>query len=302
MSHRNNAIALAMFLSMVYLVMGASLGAAAPSLAVNQLVTSGQTVTLQAPSGDYLYQWTAVTGGSTIGAGTAQKFSFKAPLVSQDEGSKAVTISLYIRTKEGGCVNQTSTDISVYSLPVCGISGPAQVGPYETATYSYTGGTSGKLTFEWNVDGKKINGATGPNVDIDWSQYDVINHTIGMILTRDYSDVAPGSTNPFRSISCTFRTNVTYTTGLEVVKTASAATASVGQAVTYTYIIRNTGTIGINSLALKDNKLGEIKLDTKTLMPGTQANRLSSGRPDFHQLQHQSESQWPDGQLVHSPP
>jgi uncharacterized repeat protein (TIGR01451 family) len=260
-------------LTLVYLLVGPSLGAiAAPSsLALNQLITSGQTVTLQAPSGDYLYQWTAVTGGSTIGAGTAQEFSFSAPLVSQVEGSKTVTISLYIRTKEGGCVNQTSADISVYSLPVCGISGPEQVGPYDTATYSYTGGTAGKLTFEWNVDGKKIDGAAGSSVDINWAQYDLINHTIGMTLTRDYSDVAPGSTSPFRSISCSHKTNVTYTTGLVVAKTASATTASVGEAVTYTYTVRNTGTIGITSLALKDDKLGVIMLDTNTLMPGTSA-------------------------------
>ena len=278
MSYSNKAIALVMLLSLVYLLAGLSLGAVAapPSLAVNQLVTSGQTVTLQAPSGDYYYQWTAVTGGATIGAGTAQKFSFSAPLVSQDEGSKAVTISLFIRTKEGGCVNQTSTDINVYSLPVCGISGPAQVGPYETAAYSYTGGTTGKTTFVWNVDGKKIDGATGPNVNIDWTQYNPVNHTIDMTLTRDYSDVAPGSTNPFRSISCTFRTNVTYTTGLQVVKTASATTASVGQAVTYSYTVQNTGTIGINSLVLKDDKLGDIKLDTNTLMPGAQATGTST--------------------------
>ncbi len=275
---RDKAIVSVTFLALVYLMVGSSLGvvAAPPGLAINQLVTSGQTVTLQAPSGDYLYQWEAVTDGSTIGAGTAQKFSFSAPLVSQDEGSKVVTISLYMRTIEGGCVNQTSTDISVYSLPVCGIGGPEQVGPYTAATYSYTGGTSGKLTFEWSVDGKKINGATGPNVDIDWSQYDVINHTIGMTLTRDYSDVAPGSTNPFRSISCTFRTNVTYTAGLVVEKTASATTASVGEDVTYTYTVRNTGTIGINSLALKDNKLGEVKLDANTLMPGTTATATST--------------------------
>ena len=272
------AKAFVVILTLVYLLVGSSLGAvAAPSsLALNQLITSGQTVTLQAPSGDYLYQWTAVTGGSTIGAGTAQKFSFSSPLVSQVEGSKTVTISLYIRTREGGCVNQTSTDISVYSLPVCGISGPEQVGPYDTATYSYTGGTAGKLTFEWNVDGKKIEGATGSSVDINWAQYDLINHTIGMTLTRDYSDVAPGSTSPFRSISCSLKTNVTYTAGLIVAKTASATTASVGEAITYTYTVRNTGTIGINLLSLKDDKLGVVVLDTNMLMPGTSATAVST--------------------------
>jgi len=276
MSYHSKAITLVMLLSLVYLLTGSSLGAVAPSLAVNQLVTSGQTVTLQAPTGDYLYQWTAVTGGATIGQGAARSFSFKAPLVSQDEGSKAVTISLYIRTKEGGCVNQTSTDINVYSLPVCGISGPAQVGPYETAAYSYSGGTGGRTTFVWNVDGKKIDGATGPNVNIDWTQYSPVNHTIGMTLTKDYSDVAPGSTSPFRSISCTYRTNVTYTTGMQVTKTASAAFATVGQAVTYTYTVQNTGTIGINALTLVDDKLGSLVPAARTILPGVSTTATST--------------------------
>lgn len=271
MSLRNQAIISAILLATICLLVCPAFGAAAasPGLSVSQLVTSGQTVTLQAPSGDYIYQWTAVTGGSTIGAGTAQKFTFTAPQVSQEEGSKAVTISLYIRTKEGGCVNQTTTDINVYSLPVCGISGPEQVGPYEASTYSYSGGTGGKLAFLWTVDGKKLEDATAESVTIDWGQYDPGSHTLGMALTRDYSDVAPGSTSPFRSISCEFKTNVTYTSGLEVTKQASSDTASMGQTVTYTYNVLNTGTIGINALSLKDDRLGEVKLDSNMLMPGT---------------------------------
>ncbi len=272
MSSHSKAIVISLFLVLVILLTGDSLGVVAtPTLTINQLVTSGQTVTLQAPSGDYLYTWTAETGGSNIGTGTAQKFSFTAPLVSQEDGSKVVTVYLYIRTIEGGCVNQTSTDISVYALPVCGISGPGLVGPYDVSTYTYSGGTTGQLSFVWTVDGSTIDGANGPSINIDWSQYNVVNHTIGMTLTKDYSDVAPGSTNPFRSISCKLYTNVTYTTGMELAKTASPTTASVGDTVTYTYTVRNTGTIGINSLTLTDNKLGTIVLSPTTILPGGQA-------------------------------
>lgn len=267
-----------MFLSLVYLLAGLSLGAVAapPSLAISQLVTSEQTVTLKAPSGDYYYQWTADTGGATIGQATTQSFSFKAPLVTQDEGSKEVTISLYIRTKEGGCVNQTSTTINVYSLPVCGISGPAQVGPYETATYTYSGGTGGKTTFVWSVDGKNIDGVTGPDLAIDWTQYSPVNHTIGITLTKDYSDVAPGSTNPFRSTSCTFQTNVTYTAGLQVTKTPSTASAAVGESVTYTYTVQNTGTIGINSLTLVDDKLGKLTPAANAILPDATTTAIAT--------------------------
>ncbi len=272
MSYRNKAITSVIQLAIIYLLLLLSssvVSGAVAGLTINQLVTSEQTVTLQAPSGDYYYQWTADTGGATIGQATTRSFSFKAPRVTQDEGSKAVTISLYIRTKEGGCVNQTSTTINVYSLPVCGIGGPATVGPYETATYSYTGGTTGsKLTYVWSIDGKNINGATGPSVAVDWTQYSPVNHTIGMTLTKDYSDVAPGSTNPFRSISCTFRTNVTYTAQMQVTKTPSKASAAVGESVTYTYTVQNTGTIGINSLTLVDNKLGTLTPTAKTIQPG----------------------------------
>ena len=51
---RDKAIVSVTFLALVYLMVGSSLGvvAAPPGLAINQLVTSGQTVTLQAPSGD----------------------------------------------------------------------------------------------------------------------------------------------------------------------------------------------------------------------------------------------------------
>ncbi|MDQ1262019.1 MAG: hypothetical protein QG575_1200, partial [Euryarchaeota archaeon] len=276
MSSHSKAIVISLFLVLVILLSGDSLGVVAtPTLTINQLVTSGQTVTLQAPSGDYLYTWTAETGGSNIGTGTAQKFSFTAPLVSQEDGSKVVTVFLFIRTKEGGCVNQTSTDINVYSLPVCGISGPESVGPYDLSTYTYAGGTTGQLTYEWSLDGKKIDGAVGPSVDIDWSNYDLKNHTIGLLLTKDYSDVAPGSTNPFRSISCTFQTNVTYTTGLELVKTPSPTSASVGEAVTYTYTIRNTGTIGINALKLKDDKLGDLTIASDSLLPNEETTATS---------------------------
>lgn len=272
MSSHRSAIVISILLMLVILFTGDSLSVVAPpSLTISQLVTSGQIVTLNAPQGDYYYQWAADTEGSLIGTGTARTFSFTAPLVSQEDGSKQVHIYLYIRTIEGGCVNETNTTLNVYPLPVCGIDGPESVGPYDVSTYTYSGGTTGQLTFEWTVDGKKIDGATGPSVNIDWSQYDVANHTIVMALTKDYSDVAPGSTNPFRSITCTYQTNVTYTTGMELVKTASTATASVGESVTYTYTVRNTGTIGITSLVLTDNKLGTIVLSPTTILPNEQA-------------------------------
>ncbi|NPV62750.1 MAG: hypothetical protein HPY61_09000 [Methanotrichaceae archaeon] len=241
---------------------------AVPGLTINQLITSGQSVTLQAPEGDYYYEWTADVGGATIASGDEQRFTFTAPQVTQDEGSKTMIVTLLMRTVEGGCVNSASTDVNVYPLPVCGIGGPAEVGPYEKTTYSYTGGTTGTITYEWSVDGTAIQGSTGSEVVVDWSNYDPGKRIVGLSLTKDYSDVAPGSTNPFRTIACSYPVNVTYTSGLELTKTPSVTSAVVGDTVTYTYVLNNVGSIGINDLKLNDDRIGDIPLSVTSLLPG----------------------------------
>jgi len=239
--------------------------AAGQGLSITQLVTSGQSVTLQAPSGDYYYEWTADVKGKNIGAGSEQRFTFTAPETTQDE---TLTVTLLIRTIEGGCVNSASTSINVYPLPVCGIGGPSEAGPYERAKYSYTGGTTGTLTYVWSVDGTTVPGASGPEVEIDWSNYAPGRHTVGLSLTKDYSDLAPGSTNPFRTITCSYPVEITYTSGLQLTKVPSVTEAQVGATVTYTYTLENTGSIGINSLTLKDDKVGDITLPVSSLKPG----------------------------------
>ena len=72
------------------------------------LITSGQSVTLQAPSGDYLYQWAADVDGSTIAQGSEQSFTFTAPTIADGNDIKTIKLFLLIRTIEGGCVNQTT--------------------------------------------------------------------------------------------------------------------------------------------------------------------------------------------------
>ena len=268
MSHRNIAIASIMLLPLVLLIILLSLGtAAAQGITINQLVTSGQSVTLQAPAGNYLYQWSANWDGAQKVSGTSQKFVFTAPAVTQDVGQKTVTVTLLVRSVEGGCTNQSTGSFNVYSLPVCGIGGPATVGPYDSATYTYTGGTTGTLTWQWDVDGTKL-GSKSPNFVVDWTSYAPGNHTVGLTLTKDYSSVAAGSTNPFRTIVCSYPVNMTYTSGLAVTKTPSSTTAAVGQAVTYNYTVTNTGTISIKSIALSDSKLEAIPLSINTLTPG----------------------------------
>ncbi|OPY51709.1 MAG: hypothetical protein A4E49_02111 [Methanosaeta sp. PtaU1.Bin112] len=64
---------------------------------------------------------------------------------------------------------------------------------------------------------------------------------------------------------------LTYTTKLEVAKAASTDSAAVGATITYSYTVRNTGTVTINGLSMNDDKLGAITLDADTLAPGATA-------------------------------
>lgn len=241
----------------------------------NKLVVSEETVTLKAPEGDYIYDWSAEVDGKIIAQGDSQVFTFTAPKVTQEDGSKVVTVNLLIRTVVGGCVNQASGSITVYPMPVCSIEGPEEVTADETSTYRYTGGTEGKLTYAWSVDGTPI-GTDSDTLEVDWSNYVPGKHTVGLKITRDYSDVVPNERDPYRSVSCELPVNVTYTSGLTVTKTPSVDTARVGTEITYTYVITNTGTIRIKDIALKDDKLGEIKPDKNTLRPGETATATAT--------------------------
>ncbi|MCQ8903582.1 MAG: hypothetical protein NQU42_05775 [Methanothrix sp.] len=236
----------------------------------NKLVVSGETVTLKAPEGDYIYDWSAEVDGRIIAQGDTQVFTFTAPTVTQEDVSKTVTVNLLIRTVVGGCVNQASGTITVYPMPVCGIDGPNEVTAEEIATYKYAGGTEGKLTYEWSVDGTPA-GENSDTLEVDWSNYVPGAHRVGLKITKDYSDVVPNEREPYRSVSCEFPVNVGYTSGLAVTKTPSVNTARVGTEITYTYVITNTGTIRIKDIVLKDDKLGEIKPDKNMLKPGETA-------------------------------
>lgn len=236
----------------------------------NKLVVSEETVTLKAPEGDYIYDWSAEVDGKILAQGDSQVFTFTAPKVTEEDGSKVVTVNLLIRTVVGGCVNQASGEITVYPMPMCGIGGPEEVTAEETVTYTYTGGTKGKLIYEWSVDGTPA-GTNSDTLQVDWSNYIPGTHKVGLKITRDYSDVVPNERDPYRSVSCELPVNVTYTSGLTVTKTPSVNTARVRTEITYTYEITNTGTIRIKDIVLKDDKLGEIKPDKTMLKPGETA-------------------------------
>jgi len=235
--------------------------------ATSELITSGQSVTLQAPSGDYIYQWSAEVDGSTIAQGSSQTFAFTAPVIPNGTDKKTVTVFMLIRSIEGGCVNQTTVSLDVYGLPACGISGPVNPSPESKATYKYSGGSTGDLKYEWSVDGTKLSD-TGDSVTVDWSAHPGQGHTVGLKLTRDYGKEVPGATNPTRTIECTYPVSLTSHPSITLSKKASASTAVVGDSVTYTYNVTNTGDVTLSGLRLSDDKLGDIALPVNSLEPG----------------------------------
>lgn len=63
---------------------------------------------------------------------------------------------------------------------------------------------------------------------------------------------------------------------LTLSKTADRTTASLGDNITYTYIIANTGSDNITLLTLTDDKLGDISLPTSTLAVGENVTATAS--------------------------
>ena len=56
--------------------------------------------------------------------------------------------------------------------------------------------------------------------------------------------------------------------GLSITKTADKTSASLGETITYTYVITNTSSGAINNLTLTDDKLGPVTLSSTNLNPG----------------------------------
>jgi uncharacterized repeat protein (TIGR01451 family) len=54
---------------------------------------------------------------------------------------------------------------------------------------------------------------------------------------------------------------------IEIVKTASAGTFLVGETITYTYVVTNTGNVSLTGITISDDILGPITLATTTLAP-----------------------------------
>lgn len=65
-----------------------------------------------------------------------------------------------------------------------------------------------------------------------------------------------------------------FNTGLIVTKTANVITTTVGETITYTYQVTNTGNITLTTLIAQDTPLGLVPLDKSSLVPGQGAKGI----------------------------
>jgi uncharacterized repeat protein (TIGR01451 family) len=65
--------------------------------------------------------------------------------------------------------------------------------------------------------------------------------------------------------------DIIYNASIAVTKTPSTTTATVGDTITYTYIVTNTGNVTLTELKALDNRLGGVTFDKTTLAPGETA-------------------------------
>lgn len=70
------------------------------------------------------------------------------------------------------------------------------------------------------------------------------------------------------SATATASVPLRYTASLQVTKTPSDSSGDLGKAIKYTYTVKNTGSVTVSGLMLKDDRLGEIEPEKDTLAPG----------------------------------
>jgi len=104
---------------------------------------------------------------------------------------------------------------------------------------------------------------TAPNGD--WTQTVVV--TVDMDYTGPLTNVVTVTTDEGATGSYT-TTSTAVSPTLNVVKESSAASANVGETITYTYTLENLGAVTLTNVSADDNRLEAISLATTTLAPG----------------------------------
>lgn len=180
-----------------------------------------------------------------------------APNGSMAQGSTAAVVNLQVSDQMAVTKTASAASVSVGDL----------------ITYTYTAQNTGLtgLTGIVAVDDKlgpvalsaslaagEVTSATLAYV-VEESDLPVINNTVTVTATVGVSTVVETRGAAVQVLS---------NPRISVDKSASAPTAMVGDVITYTYEVRNTGTVTLHSIELVDDKLGPIGLLTTTLAPG----------------------------------
>lgn len=71
---------------------------------------------------------------------------------------------------------------------------------------------------------------------------------------------------------------------LSINKSAEPTSASLGDTITYTFTIANTGNVSVDNVTLKDDKLGEIALSETRLAPGDNVTAIATYTVDISDL------------------
>jgi uncharacterized repeat protein (TIGR01451 family) len=166
------------------------------------------------------------------------------------------------------------------SMSVAKASSSATAAVGEQVTYTYTVRNTGNVTLSGlTLSDDKIGTITPGQTTLASGEtttgtgtYTVRESDLPGPLTNIVTAAATDSQNQPVTNTATATVALTYVTKLEVAKVPSIATAAVGSTITYSYTVKNSGTVTINGLTMTDDKLGTVALDANTLAPGATAN------------------------------
>jgi uncharacterized repeat protein (TIGR01451 family) len=179
----------------------------------------------------------------------------------------------------GSVISDDNVSIMLTSSPAIVVSKTADVTSAEvgdTITYTYQVTNSGNVT----LSDITVNDNMLGNVALDAITLAPGVSTQGQLKYTVLEGDLPGplvnkvdvTGNPVNGVAVnetdTTSVDVTSTPAITVSKTANVDTAQVGETITYTYVVTNTGDVSLSNVTAVDNKLGAVTLGTTSLTKG----------------------------------
>ena len=164
-----------------------------------------------------------------------------------------------------------ATSMSVTKVPSITTAGVGQ-----TVTYTYTVKNTGNVTVhDLALSDSKLGSVTlaqtmlAPDASITATKsYTILETDLPGPLNNTVTANATDILGVPVSNAATAAVELKYAASIGLTKVPSIATANVGQTVTYTFGVENTGDVTINSLTLSDPKVGPLTPAKSTLAPG----------------------------------